>query len=984
MDENLDKKSPASPSSPSFSRSKSPMSSVWNQIRNLFSNKTTAIAAVLVLILGVGATIIAVQRSTEFRQHADTGTNVGNQLAAPTVACGGYGDVNADGKIDVLDVSLANNLKNSTPNPNDFTDTSRRMRAHVTWDGTSSTTTNVTDADITQIGNAVHGIMPDMFPACRFAKPLPRITDKVGCFYGDVDNDKRITFLDAYITNWMNLHPGSPVISSWSIPIADVSNDGVADSTDEFQMKQYALGTRTSFTKQCVQKPIPTACIVGTAKYGDVDNDGVISTMDSWEILYSDLAKSPIFDFVAANADIDGQTGITPRDSQYLLAFLNGAPLGGGTMTKPFPVCTASPTTAVTQTPAPTLAPKPLVCGNLGDVDNDGRISTNDELEILRNAAVLPSTTFISSRGDVNGDGIINGGDALVIGSYLAGTVSTFPACTSPTVTSSALCPNGNVRFDSSSHDSTSDWTIHSLTWYHTVGNAANRMLIVGVNLRTSSGGFITGVTFAGRPLSRLGSSISGTIDNEIWYLLNPPSTTDKIVVTANNSLTISAGASSWSNVAQVAPFGPVVNQGTTANPNVNGIPPTCGAVVDNLATGPTTCAASPNDNPAQVQYWNVSVPNSQGGGGAGTGAGSYKIMQLSSPATSPFIPLSAWNMCSSSWILKATAITAFGAVPPTTPTTTPVPPTPTPTHLCDITPVNCSTICTPTTSNTCQTNNGLHLCTATQYSGGGTCTQRQINFPCTVNNCTLPKVCSNTTSASSSTATCVNPSVTGTATNTPTPTVHVAGTATPTITGAATSTPTPTTATGHTMLALTLGLDGIGNATDNAARQDPQANHPEQASNQSPHHTQRNVAIQIFDANNNLVDTVNSTVNYDSTGTKLFKGTVDLGTTITNGNYTIKVKSPGYLNTRIPGIITLTHGQTYNSLRVDLIAGNVNNDTAINVTDYNIIRGCQAQNSSVCTAELSPLADLNDDGQINNFDSNLLIRELSGRSEDQ
>lgn len=51
-------------------RGKNPFSRITDTITSIFSNRTTAIAGVLILVLGVGAGIIAVQRSTEFRQQA--------------------------------------------------------------------------------------------------------------------------------------------------------------------------------------------------------------------------------------------------------------------------------------------------------------------------------------------------------------------------------------------------------------------------------------------------------------------------------------------------------------------------------------------------------------------------------------------------------------------------------------------------------------------------------------------------------------------------------------------------------------------------------------------------------------------------------------------------------------------------------------------------------------------------------------------------
>ena len=72
MDDNLDKNAPTKPASDSvsYSRNQSPTWNVFGKFFRLFSNRTTAIAGVLVLVLGLGAGIIAVQRSTEYRQQA--------------------------------------------------------------------------------------------------------------------------------------------------------------------------------------------------------------------------------------------------------------------------------------------------------------------------------------------------------------------------------------------------------------------------------------------------------------------------------------------------------------------------------------------------------------------------------------------------------------------------------------------------------------------------------------------------------------------------------------------------------------------------------------------------------------------------------------------------------------------------------------------------------------------------------------------------
>lgn len=113
MDENLSKKSPEKSSdSVSFSRHRSPLSNVWNEIVSLFSNRTTAVIGVLVLVLGIGAGIIAVQRSTEFRQRASgpSTASPGTCLILPQEFCAtGKVVTNPDGTFKGIGFDLPDN-----------------------------------------------------------------------------------------------------------------------------------------------------------------------------------------------------------------------------------------------------------------------------------------------------------------------------------------------------------------------------------------------------------------------------------------------------------------------------------------------------------------------------------------------------------------------------------------------------------------------------------------------------------------------------------------------------------------------------------------------------------------------------------------------------------------------------------------------------------------------------------------------------------
>jgi hypothetical protein len=201
----------------------------------------------------------------------------------------------------------------------------------------------------------------------------------------------------------------------------------------------------------------------------------------------------------------------------------------------------------------------------------------------------------------------------------------------------------------------------------------------------------------------------------------------------------------------------------------------------------------------------------------------------------------------------------------------------------------------------------------------------------------------------------------------TPSPTSVVSATPQPTTIPQPTVTPAP----GDTIIALNIGLHGIGSGGDSA--------NPTSQGNMSPLRPTRTVTVDVYDTQNQLVTSQQGTVNFD-TGSGKFIGTVDLGTSFATGLYTMKVKTDQYLRGLIPGIQTITAGQTTTLPPVTLIAGDINGDNAINIIDYNILIGCYSDllPATNCNATNNVLSDLNDDGHVNEFDYNLFLRELT------
>ena len=213
-------------------------------------------------------------------------------------------------------------------------------------------------------------------------------------------------------------------------------------------------------------------------------------------------------------------------------------------------------------------------------------------------------------------------------------------------------------------------------------------------------------------------------------------------------------------------------------------------------------------------------------------------------------------------------------------------------------------------------------------------------------------------------------------ATNTPTatatgttPTATLTPTATATSVPGATNTPTPTatgTASGA-RLSLTLNLAGI-------------------FANKSIRTPQRNILVEFYNASNTLVGTgitLPTALSYN-TGTGKFTGTVNVAN-IPAGNYTVKIKSDRYLKKVLPNIVTIASAtQLITIPEITLAVGDINGDNINDVRDYNMLVSCFATKATSAACGGNRInADLDDDGDINEVDYNILIRSFSNRQGD-
>ena len=318
---------------------------------------------------------------------------------------------------------------------------------------------------------------------------------------------------------------------------------------------------------------------------------------------------------------------------------------------------------------------------------------------------------------------------------------------------------------------------------------------------------------------------------------------------------------------------------------------------------------------------------------------------------------------------------------------------------LCDD-PCTAWPACTGT-ANTCG-NNGTQSCVLTTHQGSTNCTTQTVNQSCAYDRCsdTPGNVCQGEQ--------CVNP-------NNPSPSNSPTSQPTNSANPSASPTTPPVSCTlpnlnphfecqqntcvavntcaqnsggctqaggscgvpaGDTSLSFTIGLDAIGSTGDQPNPYDSSS------SNQNPLRPIRNLTVEVLDANYNPVLNKSGIIAYNLNSGK-FLGTIDIGKTLTSGNYIVKVISDGYLKRLIPGAQNIIAGQANNMPEVSLIVGDITQQNTLSILDYNVLMSCSiysADNGGACNQAPSykKLSDLEDNGPINQFDYNLFVREYS------
>jgi hypothetical protein len=152
-----------------------------------------------------------------------------------------------------------------------------------------------------------------------------------------------------------------------------------------------------------------------------------------------------------------------------------------------------------------------------------------------------------------------------------------------------------------------------SLSWNHTVGSGANRILIVGTSHRDGNR-TVDSVTYGGTLLVKIGEQNGPGNGNKttIWRLIAPPSGTALVVVNLSASSNVAAGAISFTGVDPTTPLGTFVSaSGTSTTASVIATSASGELVVDTATVNGD--GLSLTVGAGQTQRWNTGTGTAGG-----------------------------------------------------------------------------------------------------------------------------------------------------------------------------------------------------------------------------------------------------------------------------------------------------------------------------------------------------------------------------------
>lgn len=123
---------------------------------------------------------------------------------------------------------------------------------------------------------------------------------------------------------------------------------------------------------------------------------------------------------------------------------------------------------------------------------------------------------------------------------------------------------------------------------------------------------------------------------------------------------------------------------------------------------------------------------------------------------------------------------------------------------------------------------------------------------------------------------------------------------------------------------------------------------------------------------------TIVGRLNYDPASGS-YKGVINLGNSFSSGNYNFNVVSQGYLVGAIDEAVNVTRSSTAKPPPLFLVTGDTDTNNSLNILDYNNILSCFGVKRNSASCAFKDTTDLDDNGNIDGIDYNLLLREIRG-----
>jgi uncharacterized repeat protein (TIGR01451 family) len=203
-------------------------------------------------------------------------------------------------------------------------------------------------------------------------------------------------------------------------------------------------------------------------------------------------------------------------------------------------------------------------------------------------------------------------------------------------------CSSGTVAYDNAS--SAQSQSNNPITFAHTTGTGSNRLLVVGFVMKDPK--TVTSITYNGVALTKAGAiANTSNVEVQIWYLVNPASGANNVVVNWAGGTVSHVGAATFTGVHQTAPLGTFVsnkNTGADTTPNVTVSSSTGDLVFDVM--GARNPLLDSTVGAGQTARWNLNAGGNAlvSGGSTEPGGGSVNM----------------------GWTLSTPGLWAIGAVP--------------------------------------------------------------------------------------------------------------------------------------------------------------------------------------------------------------------------------------------------------------------------------------------------------------------------------